>query len=287
MKELAEILKYQKYSIVIASIGRACLHKTLEDILCSSQLPDEVIIVLPHSSDFVLCKQHIECDVNICILHAAKGQVKQRQVGLRNCTSDIIIQLDDDMRFENTLLECLVYEVFKNPSIIVSPVIYDHNLDCKTGVEVGKSKFLRFLFCANSEKEALGVGYVSAIGLAIRPSSLKSRDLIRSDWLPGGCMSYNKKFSTMDSDIVSPDGKFFGEDLVNSHIMKEKGAVLFFAAKLSVRTEFASVVALNNVISHFKSMVFIQKITHSEIFYVRTVLFCLIRCLYLLLPKGG
>ena len=176
-------------------------------------------------------------------------------------------------------------EVSKNPNIIVSPVFYNHDSDCTTGTKVGQSRLLKFLLGANSEKEALGVGYISAIGLAIRPSSLKGRDLIRSDWLPGGCMSYNKKFSTMDSDIVSPDGKFYGEDLVNTHIMRKKGAVLFFATKLSARTEFASVPAINNAISHLKSMVFVQKITHGEIFYVRTILFCLIRYLHSLLPK--
>ena len=265
---------------MIASIGRACLHKTLEDILCSSQLPDEVIIVLPHSSDFVLCKQHIECDVNICILHAAKGQVKQRQVGLRNCTSDIIIQLDDDMRFENTLLECLVYEVLENPEIIVSPLICDHTLDCRTGVEIGKNQFLRFLFGADGNKELLGVGYISKIGLAIRPSSLTGKDLVRSDWLPGGCMAYHKKFSTADSEISSPKGKFYGEDIINTHIMKKKGATLFFAAKLIICTDFVSISSVKDVLPHFRSMIHIQEITLGKIFYIRTILFCLVRYFY-------
>ena len=280
-------MENQEYSIVIASIGRSCLHTTLEDILCSSKLPHEVIIVLPHSSDFVLRMQHKECGVNICLLYAAKGQVKQRQVGLFNCTCDIIIQLDDDMRFDNTLLECLVYEVLKNPDIIVSPLIYDHTLDCKSGIEVGQSQFLRFLFGVDRDNELLGVGYISKIGLAIRPSSLKGKDLVRSDWLPGGCMVYHKKFATADSEILSPEGKFYGEDVINTHIMKNKGAILFFAAKLIIRTDFVSIFSVKDMISHFKSMVFIQKITHGEIFYVRTVLFCLIRYLYLLLPKRG
>lgn len=273
-------MKNQKYSIVIASIGRSCLKTTLEDILCSSKLPHEVIIVLPHGSDFVLSMQHQECGVNISLLYAAKGQVKQRQVGLFNCTCDIIIQLDDDMRFDNTLLECLVYEVLKNTELIVSPLIYDQSLNCKTGIEVGQNQFLRFLFGVDSDKELLGVGYISKIGLAIRPSSLKCKDLVRSDWLPGGCMAYHKKFSTADSEILSPEGKFYGEDVINTHIMKSKGAILCFATKLIIRTDFVSLSSVKDVIPFFRSMIHIQKITQGKLYYFKTILFCLVRYFY-------
>ena len=158
------------------------------------------------------------------------------------------------------------------------PLFYDlHANLCISGTKVGQNRFLKFLYGTNAEKEALGVGYVSSIGLAIRPSSLKDRDLIRSEWLPGGCMSYHKKFSTKSSKILSPDGKFYGEDLINSHIMREMGAELFFSTKLGVRAEVTSVRALKDAITHFKSMIFIQQMNHGKIFFVKTLLFCLIR----------
>ena len=279
-------MKNQKYSVVIASIGRSCLFATLDDISQSSEPPNEVIIVLPDDSDFVLPARYKKCDLNMRLFYGPKGQVNQRQVGLLHCNNDNIVQLDDDIRFDATVMKSLVDEVSKNPDIIVSPVFYNPNADhCITGTKVGQSRLLKFLYGANREKEVLGVGYVSAIGLAIRPSSLKDRDFISSDWLPGGCMAYNKKFSTLDSEIVNPEGKFYGEDLINSHIMKEKGAVLIFMGKLSVRMEVVSTRAIEDAILHFQSLVFIQKITHGEILYVRTVLFCMIRYLHSLLPK--
>lgn len=263
---------------MIASIGRPCLTETLDDISNSSMLPNEVIIVLPKNSEFVLPDSYEENGLNIRLLYGQKGQVKQRQVGLLHCKYDIIIQLDDDIRFDSMVLHSLVHEVSNNSNIIVSPLFYDlHANLCISGTKVGQNRFLKFLYGTNAEKEALGVGYVSSIGLAIRPSSLKDRNLIRSEWLPGGCMSYHKKFSTKGSKILSPDGKFYGEDLINSHIMREMGAELFFATKLGVRAEVISVRALKDAITHFKSMIFIQQMNHGKIFFVKTLLFCLIR----------
>ena len=276
----------QEYSVVIASIGRPCLFATLDDICNSFFPPNEVIIVLPKNSNFTLPAKFKKYSPNISLLYAPKGQVKQRKVGLLNCNYENVVQLDDDIRFEPSLLSSLVDVVSKNPNKVVSPVFYNSDATiCITGTKVKENHLLRFLYGANSKKDNMGVGYVSAIGLAIRPSFLKEKDLISSEWLPGGCMSYNKKFSTMDSDISSPAGKFFGEDLINSHIMRKKGAALFFVSKLSVCTEVAMVSKINEVISHFKSMLFIQKITHGKVFYCRTVIFCIIRYLYSLFVK--
>ena len=273
-------MNHQKYSIVIASIGRPCLNKTLDHILLSLKLPSEVIIVLPEDSDFVLGSKYKECDLNISIFYSSRGQVKQRQAGLLKCNYDIIVQLDDDIEFDKTVLSSLVDEVSENPNMVISPLFYNHNLSCKTGVEVSQNHFLKIIYGTYKEKESLGVGYISKIGLAIRPSSLKSKDLIRSDWLPGGCMAYHKNFSTADSEILSPEGKFYGEDLINTHIMKEKGAALFFSTKLIVLTDFVSAPNIRDVVSHFKSMIYIQRITKSKIRYFRTIFFCLIRFLY-------
>ena len=86
-------MKNKEYSVVIASIGRSCLNVTLNDIIYSSKLPGEVIIVLPHKSEFVLEKKYEECGVKINLLYANKGQVKQRNVGLLNCNFNIIVQM--------------------------------------------------------------------------------------------------------------------------------------------------------------------------------------------------
>ena len=282
---MGTIVKDQEYSIVIASIGRSCLNETLHDILISSRLPSEIIIVLPEGSDFTLDTKYKEYDLNIFIFHAPKGQVKQRQAGLLKCNYDIVVQLDDDVRFNKNVLNSLVHEVSENANIIISPLVYSHSLECQTGTELGQNRFLRFLLGADQAKEFLGIGYISKIGLAIRPSHLENKDLIRSDWLPGGCMAYHKKFSIVGSEITSPKGKFYGEDLINTHIMKEKGAVLFFATNLIVITPFEYTPDIRNVVSHFKSLIFIQKIKRGQILYLRTILFCLIRYLHSLFPK--
>jgi len=278
-------VKDQEYSIVIASIGRSCLNETLNDILVSSKLPSEVIIVLPEGSSFTLEPKYKECNLNISFFYATKGQVKQRQAGLLKSNCDIIVQLDDDVRFNENVLSSLVHEVSENENNVISPLVYSHNFECQTGTELVKNPFLRFLLGADEEKEFLGIGYISRIGIAIRPSNLESRGLIGSDWLPGGCMAYHKNFSVVGSEIISPEGKFYGEDIINTHIMKEKGAVLFFANNLIVQTPFLYMADIRNVVSHFKSLIFIQKIKRGQILYLRTIFFCLIRYLRSLFPK--
>ncbi len=277
-------MKDQEYSIVIASIGRRCLNETLNDILVSSKHPSEVIIVLPENSNFVLGDKYKDCDIDISVSYSSKGQVKQRKVGLLKCNYDIIVQLDDDIRFDETLLGSLVDKLSKNPNMVISPLFYDHDLDCKTGVKARRNTFLKFIF-GTDEEGTLGTGHVSKTGLAIRPSSFEDRDFIPSDWLPGGCMAYSKKFSSIDAEIENPIGKFYGEDIINSFIMKKKGAELYFATKASVKTEFVSSLDIRDAVSHFKSMVFIQKITHGRTFYCRTILFCLIRYIHSSLIK--
>ena len=272
-------MKNKKYSVVIASIGRSCLNLTLNDIIHSSKLPSEVIIVLPHKSEFVLERKYEECGVNIYLLYANKGQVKQRNVGLLNCNFNIIVQLDDDIRFNTTLLECLVNEVSKNHERVVAPLFFSHDSICKTGTEVTRNIFLRFVFGADSEKESLGMGYISKIGLAMRPSFQACKDLIQSDWLPGGCMAYHKQFAEIDPHFLSPEGKFYGEDIINTCHMKDKGAELFFATKLTVYTEFGSPLKIKDVLSHFKSMIYIQNMTQRENNYSKTLLFCFLRFL--------
>ena len=122
--------------------------------------------------------------LKVVTLFGDKGQVKQRAVGLGRVQNDVVIQMDDDIRFDNFVLEQLINEDVADTNLAVAPLIFDEKNCCRTGVDITQNRFFQTLAVAIAEKQSQGVGYVSKIGLAVRPCIDSSGGLIHSDGCP-------------------------------------------------------------------------------------------------------
>jgi glycosyltransferase involved in cell wall biosynthesis len=268
------------YSIVIATVGRPCLKKTLNDIARSSQLPNEVYIILPRGSDFLVSDHFHDDKLKVVTLFGDKGQVKQRAVGLGRVQNDVVIQMDDDIRFDNFVLEQLINEVVADTNLAVAPLIFDEKNCCRTGVDITQNRFFQTLAGAIAEKQSQGVGYVSKIGLAVRPCINSSGGLIHSEWLPGGCMAFHRKFISKERDIWNPEGKFFGEDIINCVKLKNQGVSFAFVSGAKVFTRFDNIIGFSSARTHFWSLIYIQRLIFGQPQYFTTAFFCVIRFVY-------
>jgi len=268
------------YSIVIATVGRPCLKKTLNDIARSSRLPNEIFIILPRGSDFLVSDHFHNDKLKVVTLFGDKGQVKQRAVGLGRVQNDVVIQMDDDIRFDNFVLEQLINEVVANTNLAVAPLIFDEKRRCRTGVEITQNRFFQTLVGAIAEKQSQGVGYVSKIGLAVRPCINTAGGLISSEWLPGGCMAFHRKFISKEKDTWSPEGKFFGEDIINCVNLKKQGMSFAFVSGAKVYTRFENSTGISSAHAHFWSLIYIQRLISGRPQYFATAFFCGTRFVY-------
>lgn len=211
--------------------------------------------------------------LKVVTLFGDKGQVKQRAVGLGRVQNDVVIQMDDDIRFDNFVVEQLINEDVADTNLAVAPLIFDEKNCCRTGVDITENRFFQTLAGAIAEKQSQGVGYVSKIGLAVRPCIDSSGGLIHSEWLPGGCMAFHRKFISKEKDIWNPEGKFFGEDIINCVKLKKQGVSFAFVSGAKVFTRFENIIGFSSARTHFWSLIYIQRLISGRPQYFITVFF--------------
>ena len=102
------------YSVVIRTLGNSGekYHRLLQSIAKQTVKPEEVIVAIPdgYDLDYQLGNEKI--------VRCKKGMVTQRAMGIDSATSEYILVVDDDLEFENDMVEKLYDYLVKN------------NLDC-------------------------------------------------------------------------------------------------------------------------------------------------------------
>lgn len=224
-------------SIVIPTLGNKNLISTLNSIQNSSVDVCEVIIVIPEnfSFDFDLSKFNA---LNIIVHRTFKGgQVFQRSEGFKIVKSNYVLQLDDDIEFDEYLIENLLLTLTSLPiNTSISPLLTNYS---KQSVYSSSFSLLSRIFYAFFYFDfLLREGSINKFGKSIGIKTYNK--LIKVDWLPGGCVLHNKQ-NLIYENYFKFETKAFMEDLFHSFLLKSNDINLFIDSN-----EFAIIVEPKN-----------------------------------------
>ena len=234
-------VKSDDVTIVIPTLGGACLVKTLKAINAGTLIPKDIIICIP--SEYEHFVSSLRTFINVRILATAvKGQVAQRAEGLKVATHDIVIQLDDDIILDANALSILIKSLKSlGHGNVVGPIYCDqislrpiHKEDI--GLNGLIAKIFYTLVCGSKwGKARRGTITPAGIGFGVDKCHY-GESVIQTEWLPGGCIaSYRNDLIT--KNFYPFAGKAFYEDFIHSHLRTEAGIKQWVVCAASCRTE--------------------------------------------------
>ena len=225
-------------SVVIATLGGACVRETIEVLNAGSRTPAEILVCIPEREAgrvSALTNPNVRVVVTEC-----RGQVAQRAVGFRAAASEFVMQLDDDMLLDHDCMELLLDTIRTHgPSASVSPAV----LCLETGESLYKGPAreldrLRrgYLWLLGGSKRSQP-GTVSKYGglVGIDPAETGEK-VIEVEWLPGGCALHSRAHLVRENFFPYP-GKAYYEDLIHSWHLAERKVRMFVDARARVRTK--------------------------------------------------
>ncbi len=207
-----------KISIVITTLGSVSLSNTLDCIIMSNIIIYEVIIVIPNNFNFNFNINKYFKIINIKIKYLKKsGQVFQRLEGFKIVTGDYVLQLDDDIEFNETMIFELYNTLKKSGNACVSPMFVD-KLNLKS-IYLNSfnfyNKLLNFIFYFNFK---INEGQITKNGIAY--GVITENRIIPVDWVPGGCVLHLRK-NLLNFNYFPYNGKAYMEDLFHSFYLKK------------------------------------------------------------------
>ena len=216
------------YSVVIATLGEYHLSNTLKCIYNSTVTPNEIIVCLPPNQK-INQKIHKKSYVKV-INSDLRGQVNQRIYGLRLAVSDYVLQLDDDVLFENNMIQDLINVLIQNNNVCCAPFFLKKNSSLP--FYTNSNSFFKNLIYNFSLINYQGK--ISKTGMSYGVCETKS-NMIEVDWLPGACIFHHKKNLILDNYFPF-NGKAYYEDILHSKKIKELNVKLLLVsnAKLFV-----------------------------------------------------
>lgn len=111
-------------SVVIPTLGGDFLHLTIEQLYRGTVRPTEVLVCIPPKG--ALRAEVLRIPGVRVVVTEVRGQVAQRAKGFQEATSELVLQLDDDIQLEPDCLERIVSFLEQvGPSNAVGPVYLD------------------------------------------------------------------------------------------------------------------------------------------------------------------
>ena len=218
-------------SVIIATLGGESLVSTVDSINNGSIIPNEILICIPKEFiDNALI--NFQCD-NVKIIETKeKGQVIQRINGFKLANYEYVLQIDDDVILDYNCLKQLYNSITQSEShTSISPCLYT----LKTNLSVYRSsskivnKYILRPFYYFLVNGFLGYkqGTITLAGtqIGIDPKNFKDK-LIRSEWLPGGCVLHNKNNLVLHNYFPFK-GKAYMEDLYHSFLLNKNDIKLY------------------------------------------------------------
>ncbi len=240
-------------SIVIPTLGKSNLRLTLASILNSSIDVLEVIIVIPNSYNFAFDLAEFS-RLNIVTLITNKGgQVYQRSEGFKISKGEFILQLDDDIEFNQFLIEGLVNTSTSLPkSSCISPLLTN-----RLGRSVYRDSFdlLSRLFYALFYFDfLLKEGSINSFGKSI--GVITKNKIMKAEWLPGGCVLH-RRANLILNNYFPFESKAFMEDIYHSYYLQVNGITLYVDTNLNAiieepKNELISNRLLSDKLNEFK-----------------------------------
>ncbi|MES2400028.1 MAG: glycosyltransferase [Pseudomonadota bacterium] len=240
-------------TVVIATLGGKALMSTLSTLNSGSFVPREILVCIPEReadhADFAAAE-------NVSIVATpCRGQVAQRAFGFRQARHEYVLQLDDDMSVEHYCLERLVEaSQALGSNVAVSPALIDEH----TGRSVyerprGPKLLLDIYFWLMNGVNGYQPGTIDRAGSAVGvdPATAKSR-FVEVEWLAGGCILHRRE-NLVREDFWARPGKAYCEDVVHSHLLRQRGIrlVVDTTARCELEVARQSAMTFRAVLSDF------------------------------------
>ena len=208
--------------------------------MSSSVKPEKVLVCigkskvnnLPDLQEFAGFVEVLETDED--------GQVVQRATGFGESKSKYTLQLDSDVALEEDCLKELLQCVEGNPKAAAGAVLYDDRSGDRHAWFTPESKNLtpldkKILFYFANGCEGFVSGVVSK-SVQNFGTLLTDKDQI-CEWLPGCCILHHTANLVLEN-YYPVSGKAYGEDVLHSHLLREKGVSLIESHKAKVLVNF-------------------------------------------------
>lgn len=230
-----------KVSVVIPSLGGKSLEETISCIYQSTFSVHEIIVVLPTDHEFLARSQFSD---KLKVLHAGrKGQVYQRSIGFEAASGELVLQLDDDFKFDSDVLDVLVQTLLAlGPGHVISPLYRDSLTGIFSESDhrlIGglRSVYLSLLGGLPRGKEKFGAFSPLTCSLGVCLKYLDS-PLHKVGWLPGGFV-FQYSCDLIHGNFYPFQGKAYGEDLLHSELRRVRGLRQFIVSEVFVYTRLA------------------------------------------------
>ena len=215
-------------SVVIATLGGGQLSKTIEHLNANSIVPDEILICIPEQ--YVSRVKDIQGSNVHVIATRNMGQVAQRAEGFRQTKGILVMQLDDDIELKIDAVQHMVLAIgLLGKKNVVGPVYVNNST--KTALSpfpVGLRGMLISLYCylfgiLPFGKARMGCLSSICVSASIDPHFF-SDDVIRTQWLAGGCVLSYREDLILDN-FYPFEGKAYAEDGLHSYLRSKIGIV--------------------------------------------------------------
>jgi glycosyltransferase involved in cell wall biosynthesis len=272
-------------SVVIATIGnRASINGLIDSLFDQSISIGEIIIVVPRKkrSDFNKVFERNHESVRILFTPYA-GQVRQRVFGFRYCSSNTVLQIDDDVIFPNeSFLARLATHLADRQnetdtrSVCVGPFM---NVLNPSLVSKFRQITERCFGGIRTPKISLfGGGSYPRIPI----NNLESvyGPTIEAEWLPGGILLSD--ISALSLKNYYPfHGRAEGEDIIDSVLKRRMGVKLFVCLETRIDIskdplEFES----SNLKKQLTISIYINKLLGRKLYWAPLIKYLLKRTFY-------
>lgn len=228
-------------SVVIATLGGASVSRTIACLNCGSVKPAEILVCIP--VEFADKVGYLADIPNVRIISTTcRGQVAQRAIGFQNATSDLVLQLDDDISLRTDCVEHLIACLMAAPyKAAVAPKMYDVTTRAYHAFlmpSAGTNWFQSFILWIVNGREGYQPGKIGRAGICMGVPE-KPDDWFDVEWLPGGCVLHRK------ADLILLNyypfkGKAFAEDLFHSLLLRQNGVHLVRCGSAACDVDFSS-----------------------------------------------
>lgn len=223
--------------VIIPTIGTRNLSNTIFKLNSGLVKPKKIIVCyIKKKKLFSILKKN---NKNLLFIKAKKkGQIHQRKQAFLKSKNKIILQIDDDVSVKTDTLKYLKKSLLvKGRGHVVGPVYVNKNN--KESIHKIKRKFqflfdfLHYFFCGAKFGYAKSGSLTSIlINYGIDNSIKTKSNLVKTDWLPGGCI-----ISHRNDFLTSPNfpfkGKAYCEDIFYS-INRTKKNIDHFVCKNAI-----------------------------------------------------
>lgn len=219
-----------RVSAVIATLGGASLTSTIEHLNAGSLVPAEILVCIPREESHKVATLTYP---NVRILATdCRGQVPQRVAGFKNVSSDLVMQLDDDIVVEENCVEALVRELNRHsPRCAVAPALRWSGSGQSVYKKPASPLLSNVFFWLVNGRAGYSPGIVTRGGVEIGVCfSGRNAGAAEAEWLPGGCVLHRKENLVLENYFPFK-GKAFCEDLIHSFHLRKRDVRLIVSSE--------------------------------------------------------